>query len=183
MDPTDLKPIERRVRLRYEWGRLRRALLGFAPVLAVVAIAVALARHPPVTVAFGLGAFLFGVILLWYGRDVRRAVLPGVAAGLVPLVLALCATHLHHCTGDACMLLCVPACTAGGLLAGIAVAMVARHRGLSLAFLAPASALALLTGAMGCACMSYSGIVGLAVGFGAGLLPFMLGRLLRKGPD
>lgn len=180
MDSTNLKPLERRVRLRYEWGRLRRALLGFAPVLAIVAIAVALARHPPVTVAFGLGAFLFGVILLWYGRDVRRAVLPGVAAGLVPLVLSLCATHLHHCTGDACMMLCVPVCAAGGLLAGIAVSVVARHHGLSLAFLAPASALALLTGAMGCACMSYSGVIGLGVGFAIGLLPFFVGRMLRK---
>ena len=180
MDSTDLRLIERRVRRRYEWGRLRRALLGFAPVLVIVAIAVALARHPSATVAFGLGAFLFGVILLWYGRDVRRAVLPGVAAGLVPLVLSLCATHLHHCTGDACMMVCVPACAAGGLLAGIAVAVLASHRGLSLAFLVPASALALLTGAMGCACMNYSGVAGLGVGFGVGLLPMVLGRMLRK---
>jgi hypothetical protein len=28
----------------------------------------------------------------WYGRDMRKSVLPGVALGLIPLTLALCAT-------------------------------------------------------------------------------------------
>ena len=181
MDSTELMKIERHARLRYEWARLRRALLGFSPVLILAAIAVALARHPSVTAGLGLGAFLFGVILLWYGKDVRRAVLPGVAAGLVPLVLSLCATHLHHCTGDGCMMVCVPACAAGGLLAGVAVAVMASHRRATLTFLVPASGLALLTGAMGCACVGYSGVIGLALGYGAGLLPVLVRRVVRRG--
>jgi hypothetical protein len=177
MDSTDLTKLERRVRLRYEWARLRRALLGFLPLLVIAALAVAFGRHPSATAAFGLAAFLFGVILLWYGRDVRRAVLPGVAAGLVPLVLALCATHLHDCTGDACMMVCVPVCATGGLLAGVAVTVMARQRRAPLTFLVPASALALLTGAMGCACVGYSGVIGLALGYAAGLLPMLVRRI------
>jgi len=180
MDSVDLTKIEHRVRVRYEWARLRRALVGFAPVLVVAAVAVALARHPSVTAGLGLGTFILGVILLWYGRDVRRAVLPGVVAGLVPLVLALCATHLHHCTGDGCMMVCVPVCAAGGLLAGIAVSVMASHRRATLTFLVPASGLALLTGAMGCACVGYSGVIGLALGYGAGLLPVLVRRVIRR---
>ena len=181
MDSTDLAKIERRARFRYEWARLRRALVGFALVLVIAAIAVALARHPTTTAALGLGTFLFGVIILWYGKDYRRAVLPGVAAGLVPLVLSLCATHIHHCTGDGCMMVCVPACIVGGLLAGIAVAVMAIHRRARLQFLLPASGLALLTGAMGCACVGYAGVVGLGVGFGVGLLPALIRRVREAG--
>jgi hypothetical protein len=180
MEPSELATIERHARLRYEWARLRRALFGFAPVLVIVGIAVALTRHPSVTASFGIGTFLIGVILLWYGRDFRRAVFPGVAAGLVPLVLSFCASHLHDCTGDVCMMLCIPACTAGGLLAGIAVSLMASHRRATLAFLIPASALALLTGAMGCACAGYAGVVGLAGGFVLGLLPTFVRRVLRR---
>ncbi len=45
--------------------------------------AVALSKYP--MWAFALGGLLFvgGVILLWYGRDLKRAVLPGLAAGLL----------------------------------------------------------------------------------------------------
>jgi hypothetical protein len=171
MDSTDFSKLERRVRFRYEWARLRRALVGFAPMLAVGGVAVALGRHPSVAAAFALGAFLAGVILLWYGRDFRRAVLPGAAAGLVPLTLALCASHWHHCTGDACVMVCVPACSAGGLLAGLAVTAIARHRRAGLVFLLPASGMALLTGAMGCSCVGVAGLVGLGVGYAIGLIP------------
>jgi hypothetical protein len=180
MEPTEVATFERRARRRYEWARLRRAIVGFSPVLVIVAIAVALARHPSVTAALGLGAFLFGVILLWYGRDFRRAVLPGVAAGLVPLALSLCATHLHHCTGDGCMMLCVPACAAGGALAGIAVSLMVGHRKTSFVLLVPASALALLTGAMGCACVGYAGVIGLGSGYVLALIPVLVRRALRR---
>jgi hypothetical protein len=180
MDSTDLTRFERRARVGYEFARLRRAFVGFAPLLGVIAVAVALARHPSATAAFGLAAFLVGLALLWYGRDVRRAVLPGVAAGLVPLVLALCANHMHYCTGDGCMMLCVPACAVGGLAAGLAVAGIGNQRRAGMAFWLPASGLALLTGAMGCSCVGYAGVVGLALGYAAGLVPGALRRIFAR---
>jgi hypothetical protein len=176
MDSTELSEVERRTRARYEWARAKRAVVGFAPLLLVVAVATAVARHPSVTGALGIAAFIAGAVMLWYGRDPKRAVLPGVLAGLVPLALALCTSHMHGCTGDGCMMMCVPACSVGGLVAGLAVASVGNQRRAGAVFWLSASALALLTGAMGCACVGYSGIAGLAIGFTAGVVPGLLRR-------
>lgn len=176
MDSTERREMERRARVRYEWARAKRALVGFAPLLLVVAVATAIARHPSATAALGFAAFIAGATMLWYGRDPKRAVLPGVLAGFVPLVLALCTSHVHGCTGDGCMMMCVPACGVGGLVAGLAVASVGNRRRAGTVFWLSASALALLTGAMGCACVGYSGIVGLAAGFAAGVVPGLIRR-------
>jgi hypothetical protein len=173
--------IEHRARLRYELARARRALLGFLPVFVIVAAAALFAKRPTTTVAFGIAVFAVGAVLLWYGRDLKRAVLPGVAAGLVPLVIALCANHVEHgCMGDHCMLFCVPACATGGVLAGLVVAGVGIRRRSGPAFWASASAVALLTGAMGCSCVGYAGVAGLALGFGVGLLAGLVQKVLRK---
>jgi hypothetical protein len=176
-----IERIEQRARVRYELARARRALLGFLPVFVVVAVAALFAKRPTSTVAFGIAVFALGAIFLWYGRNLKRAVLPGVAAGLVPLVIALCANHVEHgCMGDHCMFFCVPACTAGGVIAGLVVAVVGVRRRSGPAFWASASAVALLTGAMGCSCVGYAGVVGLALGFGVGLLAGLAQKALSK---
>jgi hypothetical protein len=180
MDSTELARIERRVRRGYEWARLRRALLGFAPLLVIVAVAAAFARRPTVAAALGLTAFLLGVVLLWYGRDLKRAVLPGVLAGLVPLTFAICASHWHHCDGETCTTLCMQACAAGGVLAGLGVSAVSGRMRSGAAFWLPASGLTLLTGAMGCSCVGYGGVVGLVIGYGLGVLPGLLRRLIVR---
>lgn len=178
MDSNDLARVERRARARYEWSRVRRALIGFSPVLLVVAVAVVLARHPMWAFALGSSLFVGGVVLLWYGRDLRRAVLPGVAAGLVPLLLAQCAVRVGHaCTGDGCMMLCVPACTVGGLVAGLTVAAAGLTSGSTTSFWLSASGMALLTGAMGCSCVGSSGVMGLGLGFVLGTIPGLVRRL------
>jgi hypothetical protein len=174
MAPGNLEHIKRRARLKYEWSRARRAVAGFAPAAVIVIAAALLGNRPASTLAIGSALFVSSAILLWYGRDLRRAVLPGVVAGMVPLTFALCANHFGHaCTGDRCIMLCVPACTLGGLVAGLAVAAIG-HRGRhGFGFWGAASGLALLTGAMGCACVGYSGVAGLGVGFTAGLVPVL----------
>ncbi|HVZ32850.1 MAG TPA: hypothetical protein VG963_10510, partial [Polyangiaceae bacterium] len=171
MDSVDLSRVERRARARYEWARARAALLGFAPVLLVVAAAALIGKHASVTAALGVALFGAGVVMLWYGRELKRAVLPGVLAGLIPLALVLCANQMHGCVGDNCMMVCVPACVVGGVVAGIVVGSVAARRRAPLAFWISASGLTLLTGAMGCACVGYAGVVGLAAGYVAGVLP------------
>ncbi|HKU41741.1 MAG TPA: hypothetical protein VJR89_26470 [Polyangiales bacterium] len=172
MDSTELSRIERRVRLQYEWSRVQRALLGFAPVLLIVLAATLLTRKPRSALLFGGSMFVLGTLALWYGREIRRAVLPGLVAGLVPLTLALCANHLGHaCTGDRCVALCIPACTLGGLVAALSIAALG-HRGRhGVGFWIGASGIALLTGAMGCTCVGYSGLAGLALGYGLGIVP------------
>ncbi|HLV64401.1 MAG TPA: hypothetical protein VKY73_01255 [Polyangiaceae bacterium] len=176
MASIDVVGLRKRARFAYELGRLRLSILGVVPVLLVVLAAASVANRPASTLAFGAATILAGGALLWYGREPRKAVFPGIAAGLVPLVLSLCAGRVHTCGVNGCGTLCVPACALGGVVAGLAVARVAARRGLGLWFFIPASALCLLTGAMGCACLGYSGVVGLVVGFGAGLVPGLVRR-------
>jgi len=178
MDSIDLSELERRARLKYEWSRARRALLGFAPSLVVVIIAAVANKHPVSAVTFGAAMFFVGAGLLWYGRDIRRAVLPALAMGLLPLALALCANHMGHaCMGNRCMTLCVPACALGGLGAGIGIAIIGVRWQQGWRFWAGATVLTLLTGAMGCSCVGYGGVAGLALGYGLGLLA---GRIQRR---
>jgi hypothetical protein len=176
MASTDLARVERQVRVAYELGRLRLSLLGVVPVLLVTAFAVLVTERPLSALAFGALTVAAGAGMLFYGRDPQRAVLPGVAAGMVPLVLALCANRVHHCGADGCSTLCVPACIAGGILSGLLVASIGHRRGAGATFWWSASALALLTGAMGCTCIGFSGVIGLALGFGLGSVP----GLIRK---
>ena len=178
MDSLDLARIERRARLKYERSRVQRAVLGFAPSLVVVAVAALANKHSSATVGFGAAMFFVGVALLWYGRELRRAVLPGLAMGLLPLTLALCANHLGHaCMGEHCLSLCIPACTIGGLGAGIGVSLVGLRWKQGLAFWAGAATLSLLTGAMGCSCVGYTGVAGMVLGFGLGLVPGLVRRV------
>ena len=178
MDSTELAKIERQLRRQYEFGRAKRAVLGLAPLLLVAVAAAVVGHHPTATVAFGAAAFTVGTLMLWYGREPQRAVLTGALAGFVPLVLALCSSRMHGCVGDGCMMTCVPICSLGGLVAGLAVASVGNQRRAGAPFWLSASALALLTGAIGCACVGYSGLAGLAIGFAAGVVPGLLRRSL-----
>jgi len=182
MGSTDLQALERQARRQYEWARVRRAVLGFSPALLVVATAALNTKRPGSVAAFGAAMFAAGVLLLWYGRDLRRAVLPGLALGVLPLALTLCANHIHQCSGGMCMNWCVPACSAGGLAAGIGVAIIGHRARRSLGYWAGASALTLLTGAMGCSCVGYSGIAGLLVGYALGLAPTLVRSFVNRKP-
>jgi hypothetical protein len=180
MDSTDLAQLQRRARIRYELQRLRRSLLGVAPILPIVALAAVVTHRPESTLWFGFATLALGAAMLWHGRDPQRAVLPGVVSGLVPLVLSLCANHIHSCGMETCSSLCVPACTLGGVVAGLTVASVGNARRVGGWFWLSASSLALLTGAMGCSCVGYSGVLGLGVGYLAGMIPGILLRALGK---
>jgi hypothetical protein len=150
-------------------------------MLLLAAAAAPLSRHPSSAAVFGVASFLAGAAMLWVGRDAKRAALPGALAGLAPLVLTLCAGHVGHaCMGDGCMMLCVPACVAGGGVAGFAVAMIARRRGAGIVFWTVASAMALVTGAVGCSCAGVSGLVGLLAGYAVGAAPILASRVLVR---
>lgn len=102
-----------------------------------------------------------------------------MGAGLLPLVFALGANHFHHCGPTAWKTLCVPACIAGGVLAGLIVAGIAYRRRAGAAFWGSAASLTLLTGAMGCGCIGYGGMLGLGAGFAVGVAPMLTRRLVK----
>lgn len=178
--PLDLDKVRARARLAYERGRLQRALLGVAPLGAAVALACCFATRPGSAFTFGVLALALGVFMLWYGRDPQRSFVWGAVAGVVPLVLALVANHVHTCGPSGCATWCVPACSVGGLVAGAVVAYPGVRQRAGVWFWVFASALALLVGAMGCACVGAAGIVGLVVGFGIGLVPGVITRVPRR---
>jgi hypothetical protein len=172
MDSSDLSRLARRTRWRYERSRAWRALWGFSPSALLVALATALAARPVATGSFGALLFLVGATLLWHGRAFKYAVLPGVAAGLVPLTLAICANRMGHaCLDGNCVTVCLPACGIGGLGAGLLSSFVARRSGHGWAVWTASSATALLTGAMGCVCIGTAGLMALVLGYAAGSLP------------
>jgi RNA polymerase sigma-70 factor (ECF subfamily) len=115
----------RRARRKYEWARIRRAVLGFAPSLVVVLLAAMADQHPRSATAFGVAMFprRSRLALVRSRHSARRFARPG--DGLLPLALALCANHMGHaCMGDHCMMLCVPACSLGGLGAGVGISII-----------------------------------------------------------
>lgn len=178
MSPEELETVQRRLRRAYEVSRFRRALLGFAPILVLVVVAAVIGGRTKVAVPAGVLLFAAGVLALWYGREPGRGVLPGAIAGSLALVLALCASQMgHFCTGERCMSWCLPACVAGGVLAGGMVSFVGVRQRRGVGYWLSASVITLLTGALGCSCVGYSGVGGLALGFvGALLLSSALGR-------
>ena len=180
MGSIEIAQLQQRARRAYEFARLRRAALGMAPVVVIVALATCFTHRPESALMFGAVAVLAGVIMLWFGREPQKAVLPGIAAGVVPLALALCANYVHSCGMHGCSTLCVPACALGGVVAGLAIASVGNQRRAGPVFWLSASALALLIGAMGCSCIGYSGVAGLGLGFAAGTVPGLLRRLIAK---
>ncbi len=181
MESDELQRIEMKARRAYETTRLRRATVAFAPLFVLVVAAALIGQRIGYTLAFGSALFMLGVGLLWYGRGVKRAVLPGVAAGLVPFVFALCAKHISHaCIGAGCMALCVPACFAGGIIAGIVIDVVALRHASKVRFWLAASGVGLLTGAMGCVCAGVLGLAGLFVGFAISAIPGVVAALLRR---
>lgn len=178
MESTELSAFEKRVRARYEAARLKRALLGLSPALLVTALAAWLGDDVRLAIALGAAVFVGGVFLLWYGRDPGRAVLPGVAAGLLPLAFALCTQSMPHgCAGGHCFSTCLPAAAAGGILAGLAVSRFGLRGPHGVVFWLSASGLALLTGAMGCVCVGLPGLGAMTAGYGAG---FVVARVSKR---
>ena len=142
--------------------------------------AAGLGRRPGSAVMFGSMLFFSCAFLLWRGQTMHKAVLPGLLAGVIPLTFAIMANRGHACAGGHCSTWCLPACITGGVVAGFAVSWFAKKRGLDWRFLLGASAVSLLTGAMGCACIGYSGVFGLAAGFLAGAVPMTVSKLIAR---
>jgi hypothetical protein len=178
--PPDWVKVRAAARWAYERARLKRALLGVTPLALIVVVALCFASRPTSTMAFALAALALGIVMLWYGREPKRAFLLGAAAGIVPLVLVTMANHIHVCGPSGCETWCFQACCTGGVSAGLLVAYRGHQSGAGVTYWLSASSLALLVGAMGCSCIGVAGLVGLVLGFGAGVIPLALRRIVLR---
>jgi len=171
MDSIELQQLEKKARRRYELGRLRRALIGCAPIALFALIALAL--HGAELRALALASVLvsLSLIMLFYGRDLQRAVLPGVMAGLAPFTLAYASSLMSGCGAAGCSTSCMVACAIGGFAAGLSVAAVGRALKAGATFWFASAGVAGLVGLMGCACVGVSELIGLAAGISLGFLP------------
>jgi len=177
MEPSDAALLAR-ARRAYEQGRLQAALWRAAPLVPVVAWTWSWCRYPALAALCGAALVALTVAFRWRGQVWGRAVLPGLAAGLAPLVLPwLMRGASEVCVGEMCCSLCLLGCVGGGSLAGVLVgrraAALDEGRG---TFLAAAGALALLAGAPACAFAGVIGLAGLLIGFAGGTAPVLLAR-------
>jgi hypothetical protein len=177
MADVELAALERRARAAYERGRWRRAVLDAWPVLVLAGLAFAFGSRPWLVVALTVPLLVAVVVMGHRGGAWRRAIVPGLVAGSLPMVAGLSACHIPHaCNGPECMAWCMPTIGAAGLLGGLVVA----HRVLrsqpvgKVAVLAPAALLASLTGAMGCIALGVGGLLGLAAGIAVGMVPALV---------
>jgi hypothetical protein len=167
-----------RARRAYEQGRLQVAVWRAVPLVPLVAWSLAWCRYPTLAALCGATLVALTVAFAWRGQLWGRAVAPGLAAGLAPLVLPLLmrgATEV--CVGEMCCSLCLLGCVSGGIVAGVVIG----RRASALAegrapFFAAAGALALLAGAPACAFAGIVGLAGLLLGFAAGSAPVLLAR-------
>lgn len=168
---------EARVRRAYERGRVTCALVWTAPLALLGALAVAISARPIVALALSAVLVAMAVFAFWRGRSLERAVVPGVAAGLVPFGLAHAAQGYGHvCTGSACYSVCVPACAVGGVVAGLFIWRVVRRRSSAQPSWIAAGLFASLVGSLGCSCAGNHGVAALVAGMSAALLvPVLLG--------
>jgi hypothetical protein len=144
---------------------------------------VALLVHE-ISIPLLLAAALYAVsvFLLWWGRAPGKGVLPGVTYGLLPLGAAVLAKlHGHVCMGFACYTSCMVFCLGGGVLAGLLTARLAARSKSPLVVFLSAASMALFTGAIAGGCVGLHGIVGMALGIAAGIVPMMLFRRFRRG--
>jgi hypothetical protein len=169
--------LEARVRRAYERGRLRSAALRALPIVPLVALAT-VGCAAPREVAMCGAALLAAVIgLLWRGQEFGAGVGPGLAAGLLPLLLPV-ASRLagHPCTAASCYVMPV-VCALGGLAGGVLLGVLAPapRAGRRVTFVV-ACAVAALTGAVGCLLYGLVGLVVMGAGLAVGATPLVAAR-------
>lgn len=158
-----------RAQAAVERGRVTLALQACLVTL-VAPVVVSLIRFQGVTtVALGLLSVATVGLCVWFGRGLSAGAMHGLKAGLIPLVLSLAANAWGHVCipGRGCSSLCVPACTAGGVMAGLAVEWWARRSTSPWRVRASAAVVSLGIGALGCSCVGSAGIAGLVLGYSA----------------
>jgi hypothetical protein len=165
MAPIDAASLRAQAKRAYEVGRLREAAAFAVFVVPMVVLSLLVCQQPGLSGLGGSVLLSLAVGFRWRGGALGRAVLPGLLAGSVPLVLpVLMRSSGHCCIGGACWSICMLGCVAGGVLAGVAVGVASRaEQEGRWAFLSAATLIAGLSGLLGCAVVGTAGIVGMVI--------------------
>lgn len=166
MDRVDPNELRRAAQRAYERARLRAAVLGAWPVLALAGVCLALGMRTWFVVAVALVHAFVVVAFLHRGRAAARAVTTGWLAGSLPFVVSLIGCRMPHaCAGGSCFAWCLPACLLASFVGGVVVVRHALARPTERREAAFAAAMvAALTGGMGCAMLGLGGAVALFAG-------------------
>jgi hypothetical protein len=165
----------------YELGRVRVGAKAASAALLVGVAAVGLGR--PLALTAVLCAALAAVVgvTAFRGGTAAHAVWPALAAGAGAMFLPL-AIRTAGCSlfGPECMRFCLPACVAGGVVMGAALAFAARREEHGpREFLVAGAAIAALTASLGCSLAGATGVLGMAVGTLAAGAPIWLAARAR----
>lgn len=172
-----------RARRAYEIGRWRWALQIAWVVLALVAVSFVFVGRSPATALIGAALLAIAATLRWRGGTASAAVRVGFAAGLMPfaLLVALKCGAGAFCSLGVCMAHCTRFCGLGGLAAGVLLAARARgHADRVVEFLVAGSAIAALTGMLGCVVGGLTGVAWMIAGELAATLPAFALELRRR---
>lgn len=168
------------VRRAWEWQQARLASLGTMPVLGICIFMMLISGRTLQIITIGAGLLVAVWLSLFLGREFKRGVLPGLAAGIFPLFMATGAEMVwHSCSAEGCVSWCVPACIAGGATGGALLSWSARRRQWPLSQLLVGGWISILCGALGCSCVGYSGIAGMLAGLAIPTAPVLIQYALR----
>jgi hypothetical protein len=148
----------------YERGRIVRGLRLALLVPPLVLISLGGCGSARASIAIGAALAALVVALTYRGGSASRGVVPGLIAGIAPLVVPLfvCPWLARSGLGGPLPLL---GCVAGGVLSGVAVARFAKGQGEHrFAFALAAGLVCALTGSLGCVDVGLGGIAAMAAG-------------------
>lgn len=169
-------------RRAYERGRLRLGLLPALLTLLFTLISLSLGREPLYSGAIGLGLAAIAVLFTYRGGIPGRAVLPGLVAGMPPLLFPWALRSVgHYCTSGSCHSLCLLGCVSGGLVAGFLLGKWATNQSARYTFLASGGILATGAGLLSCTMAGAAGMVGMSAALVLSSVPILMLRPTPSG--
>jgi hypothetical protein len=156
--------LERLVSRAYERGRFRLALGAFAVMLIAASVALQFSQGSVSHYVVAAGVSVLVGIYLWRGGDAGNALLPGLAGGVVPLVLSAVLLECRSECFGLCMQHCFFVCAGGATIAGVLAAYLTRGHPRRAKAWVLAVALVPLVGLLGCPHVGYGQLVGLGLG-------------------
>lgn len=171
MESADLAA---RARRAYEVGRLGWAAQIAWVVATLVLISFATVGPSRISAMTGVLLLVTTAVLRWRGGALRAAVRTGLLAGLIPfaLLLFLKGGSAYLCSLGTCMGHCTTFCGISGLIAGLLITNRARQLDSHVSqFLVAATAVAALTGLLGCFVGGLVGAAWMIVGEVAATVP------------